>query len=570
MAIILSRSLCTVCAVAAAVIVPACLLVDPVEKPSQAASGGGTGSGGNAGTGATAGTAGAGECSTNLDCFRNSGTDAPSRCRSDGRCVELRTADCPVVLTPGGNPSPSAGAAYNEDDALFVGAYSRNPSLASVRPEDATITWNYQLALDEISGEDRGGLPDPQSPSSRRPVVVVVCNNDDQRAQDDPEMILRGFKHLVDEVEVPAVVAALLPDDMLDVLEYGVPKNVFLISPQGATTSVAGFDDSDLAWHMLGQPAEMAPVYAEVLKHAETYLQDRAEPRRPSVLKIATVSTSDAFDTDLQLAVQPNLLFNGKTAAANLADGNLRAFTVSAGTLGLDVAAIMDYSPHVIISFAGGVFTERPGIMHEVERLWLSPEFNPGLPHPLYILSPVNQSGFANVEAMIGESTDVFLDDTTHERFVGVSAAPPQDRSLYEDYLFRLRLAHERALAETENYYDAMFYLLYSMYAGGNFDGINGQNIVSGMFRLTRGSEPHDIGPEDRLAVFSALDVPGKNIRLNGTLGPPRFDNTGVRIDDVSVFCFDEVPRQLNHALRYDRTNQVLVETTPCAFFTSP
>jgi hypothetical protein len=572
------RNLLIYCAGSLGIAVSACMLIDPVEKPAEAgiAAGGaggtagvggeaaaGTGNGGAAGGGdsGSGGSAGAPECTTNLDCFNAPGrANEPARCRSDGRCASLRTPECPVVLTPGGKPS------YNDDNALFIGAYARNPAVVSARPEDSTIAWNYQLALDEMSGEAKRGLPDVET-GQDRPVVVVVCNNNEQQAQANANLVMNGFKHLVDELEVPAVVAALLPDDMFDVLAYGVPKTVFLISPQGATKGIAGYEDADLAWHMLGQPAQMAPVYAEVLEQLELHV--KARPGRASMLKVATVSTAAAFDTDLQEAALPALRWNGKAAMANLSDGQLLSSIITPENRVSEVARILAFAPDIVISFAGTVFTDVPGgIIAGIESTWggLHTELEP----PYYVLSPINQGDQLNVETLISTGAGVF-GPNTYQRFLGVSVAPPRNRTLYEDYLFRLHTAFPLAFAETENYYDAMTYLLYAMYASGSLGDLTGRSIATGMWRLIRGSEIHQVGPTTRAGVLNALDVTGKNIWLVGTLGDPRFESTGVRIDEASVFCFDSAPNQLNHALRYDRTGGVLVQgSATCPFYVVP
>src|SRR5690606_10131001 len=122
----------------------------------------------NASTGGLGGS-GEPECETNGECIdQNFGS--PYICR-DERCIPLTVpGECPVVLGAGQDlenlrkPSP-----------IIFGAYSYVDPTA---PRLSVPTLNYELAIDEINGATRGGLPGGPN-GSLRPFIAVICSGTD-------------------------------------------------------------------------------------------------------------------------------------------------------------------------------------------------------------------------------------------------------------------------------------------------------------------------------------------------------------------------------------------------------
>jgi hypothetical protein len=511
-----------------------CLLVSPLEKYTGA--GGASHSeagappsdgGGGAVVDGSAGAVSRG-CTSNKECSR-AYADAAYRCRpADGTCVKLKTEQCPVSYGDSNDPN-----------AIFFGAFATlDPTMA---PEDNPIVRAHRLALDDLSGDSAGGLPGGAG-GKRRPLVMIVCNND--RAVVD-----QGLSHLADEVQVPAVLATLTPGDLLRGFEAHRERNMFFLSPVGATSTIVNEDDappggerdsSGLIWTMLGQPSDLAPAYAKVLSLEERYVKRLPEiAGRP--LRVALVTTTEAFDSELANAVAPALRFNDKSTQEN--GDRYQGFTVdpSDPKLGETGLLIVNYRPDIVISTAGTVFTESGGILEIIEQYWEDTNTADAgrVGRPMYILSPTNAGDLNGVQKLIKSLTD--FDQDSNRRFIGIEGAGAEDKTLQNAFATRLATRFQNANVESGTYYDALYFLGYSMYAAGAAP-LTGPGIAGGMLRLLDGIR-FGVGPDDINAVFQALDD-GTTIELDGTQGPPTFNRaTGTRIDDGSVYCFEQNPQ---------------------------
>jgi hypothetical protein len=512
----------------------ACLFIAPLDDvgtvsnapDSSAGTAGTDGSGGTAGSGGEAST----ECTENSRCIR-SNADDPFRCL-EGKCVQLTSSEC-IVRGP-----------VEHAHALFFGAFA---SLNDARPGFDDITWNYELALKEINMA--GGLPYPNG--VRRPLVLVIC--DSGEPQDDPEIrlehVLAGAAHLTEKVRVPGIVAALESGDLLAAFDqYGRDKGVFFLTPGPATaTLVAHGDPANLLWHMLGLPQDLAPAYASLLPVLESRVREWRAIPAGNPLKVALVYSDEVVDTELKSAAVELLKFNGKTLEENGANYFERLVPRNASDAQITsvVTAIHAFRPHIVVSIAGSVFSRNPsGVLMGIELGWPPPDTD----RPYYILSPNNfPQASSDVAGMI---RSVLLENVPPEpdaqkRFIGINVAGSEDGVLYNRYLDRLSAHAEFATKGSENYYDAVYFLAYAAFAGApRSESVFGSDIVNGMERLITGGIPFNVGPDDVVSVFSELgqqDPQRGRIRLNGTLGPPRFSrDTGARIDTASIFCFEK------------------------------
>jgi branched-chain amino acid transport system substrate-binding protein len=531
-------------------LVPGCLLVSPLEKYTGA-SGGSPGEGGAPSIGKEAGAGvgggvpdGSRGCTSNKECSR-ADADLPNRCRpADGVCVRLRTDECPV----------SFGDA-NDPNAIFFGAFASLES--ATPPADTAVVRAHRLALEELSGDSAAGLPGGPR-GTRRPLVMIVCDN--HRAVVD-----KGLSHLADDVQVPAVLATLMPGDLLRGFEAHRERNMFFLSPVGATSTVVNEDDAPpggerdsagLIWTMLGQPSDLAPAYARVLSLEENYakkLPDVGE--RP--LRVALVTTTEAFDSELANAVAPLLRFNEKSAAEN--GDRYQGFTVDPADPNLEETGrrIVNFRPDIVISTAGSVFTQSGGILATIEVLW---EDNSTVDvgtvgRPMYILSPTNAGDLNGVQTLMKNLIEGGRgrEPDANRRFIGISGAGAEDKTLQNAFASRLGTRFQNVNVESGTYYDSLYFLAYAMYGAGA-PPLTGPAIAGGMLRLLQGQR-YGVGPDDINSVFEALDD-GATIELDTTQGPPTFNRaTGTRIDDGSVYCFENSPtaglRLRSEVLRY-------------------
>jgi hypothetical protein len=544
--------------------VSGCLVLTPLDELPDAKAGsgqGGSSHGGQISSGDThaggAPAAGEGgetpnggapnpdECTSNAECVRRA-ADEPARCRpSDHTCVALKNDACPLAFG-------DAAA----DNAIYFGAFA---TLNRVTPEDNSIVWAHQLALGELSGDNIGGLPDGPK-GARRPLVMVVCDNAD-------DTVVAGVQHLAVDVEVPAMIATLKPGDLRRA--YEAYPDVFYFSPVSVTAPVVEKEDDGHIWNLLGQPSDFAPTYAELLKLSEAHLRALRNIDPGTPIKVALITTNDAFDAELADALGPVLRFNGESVTDNANDGSFMGYTIGEDPDFTALAAeISEFEPDIIVSAASEAFLMTGGLQQTLEEDWELNTVADPKPRPFYILSPYNAGNLSGLTDRISQNLERAPTVADQERYVGVSVAAAADKTLQNAYAVRLGRQFKSAIKDTAQYYDAIYYMAYAMYGANQPSGLTGTGIAEGMLRLLKGPSL-DIGPGTITDTFKALAPKGATLHVGSTLGPPDFDAaTGVRPVDGSVFCFT---RQNNTAspvidvLRYDRDAHALTgKAFPC------
>jgi hypothetical protein len=523
---------------------------------SGRASGGASGeaSGGTSGKGGTAGSATIGSpCVSNAECIERGATGAPYRCSEEGRCVALKTGICPLVY--------DAEAAGHENP-IYVGAFA---ALPPAEPETSYAVYPFRLALGEVSGDAQGGLVMPNG--ERRPIVLIVCNNcaSEPESSDScpPSVIDEAMTHLVDDVGVQAVLATLLPGDLRRVFEDYEDRDLFFLSPAGATSSVTTLDDEDRVWTMLGQPRDLATVYRDLVAQTiEPYLRDvRGIGAR--AIRVALLRGSDAFGLELSSLVASELEWNGKSASENGTD--YVGFTFDTLSPAEVAESLLEFVPDLVISTAGDEVTRaETGVISLLERQWSAFVAEPGAPLPFYVLSPFN-AGSLNPVVRLLEDEMLGADAEPTHRFVGITAAGAEDPGLNNQFALNLRDAFPSANSDTGNFYDAFYFLSYAIYAARR-DAPGGKDIARGMRRLLEGPA-YEVGLADIAPAMEVLEDETATIELNGTLGPPVFDKSGTHVDPGAVYCFLASGSGVSvypDALRYDRPSATFKGTFPC------
>src|SRR4051812_37689618 len=97
--------------------------------------------------------------------------------------------------------------------------------------------------------------------------------------------------------------------------------------------------------------------------------------------------------------------------------------------------------------------------------------------------------------------SDFMLDPDAYTRFIGLSAARASDPLLYKQFTTRLLSKFPDANLETENFYDAMYFMAYAMFGAGPVAELTGPGIASGMLRLLDGQQSYDVGPTEISSV---------------------------------------------------------------------
>ena len=535
------------------------------------------GSGGSGGvndrTGGSAGQAGApgsDDCATNEDCIV-AHYNLPYVCR-DGACVELKSPDCPLVLGAGEDPENK----YLKTSApIIVGAFANFDPVLPV----SKSRYNYELAFEEFNDRTNGGLPASLG-HPRRPLIAVVCGATDF----DEERLERSLDHLVDDLRVPAILASVIDqDDLQDAFEYvndvnGKDANVFFLSPFASNDTLAKLPDDGLLWHMLGPATDQAAPYVPLVARAETY-QNRLRPDPDKPLRVLLIESSVALNTELAEEVASTIVFNGKSALENFADGNFEVARIDTGgtttdpDYGTAVAALADEerTPQIIIGLATNELFEE--LLVPIEFDW-NEEARGGEPRPLYLLSPL----LANSQVVLARTQHPSL-PTLRDRILGVNFASV-DPKLYTKYYQNLVFTFPDTgleLASTENYYDAAYFLFYSFVMAGDLEEYTGSDLARGMTRLIRMDvDFDDCSLPDCVPVDASVlgSVPPllrqissrDGIGLLGTMGPPDFDaSSGTRTRPTSVWCIsDDGASYVPDVLMYDAETQTLTGDFTC------
>jgi hypothetical protein len=498
------------------------------------------------------------ECRTHTECVETE--LAPSICRNS-RCLQLTNYDS-FALEPDqhGDCRVVVGAENLESgfEPFLFGAFAR---IDPATPQSSPAVLNYKLAVQEFS--KRGGLS--IAGASRLP-VAVVCNADVA-----PERLERSMDFLVDTLGVSAIIAAITDvGDLRSSFEHvrQKSKDVFFSNPHSSSNVLTSLQDARL-WHLLPDVLDVAPAYVPLVTRVEHYINPATASGSRPPIRLALVVANDFTKLDgIGEVLNGQLRFNDKSAADNEPDHYLplvvtSPFTDPAADLSPQLEKLRAFRPHIIVSAASSEFLEK--ILPELEKDWPESE----APRPFYVLSPY-QRGPAVLELAKYDWAYQL-----RRRIVGVNIAGAEDPTLYDAYLSRLKLQFPDAhnLDSTENYYDAVYLLLYAAAAGAEGREPMGTDVANGMQRLLRGIR-YDVGPKDLVDAMRYLEEDReRTISLYGTLGPPDFDANGARRGTGSVWCIDEIEDALSGAtawhlhfdtLRFDPEQGVLTGALPC------
>ena len=364
--------------------------------------------------------------------------------------------------------------------------------------------------------------------------------------------------HLIEGLQVPAVVSALNPPELKEMFNTkGLPNNVLFMSPIDADTTLTTLPDNGLLWHMLPEGRDLAPGYVSMVREVEKYLRvqrglDASEP-----IKVALVEARFQFLLDVGSELRDVLVYNGDVSVDdNEANGHFLGLrTDSAAEVARpDVLQATDdllaFQPDIVISLGT---EESLGLIQDVDARW-APTLGP---KPFYLVSPM----------VFGQTALVDL-EAAKDRLFGVNFAGAEDPTLYDELQRNLELEYGDipGMDGKENFYDAVYYLMYAIAAAGDQGELGGREIKAGLARVINPSsaQTFPVGPDAVPEALAYLTSPNSEIALEGTLGPPDFNTvTGARRGLPSYFCVEDGER-IQDALRYDRETGAVTGTQPC------
>lgn len=534
---------------------------------AAAGAGGNGGDGGPSGAGGSSGSAGTGPetgCESHADCVDSlEGTGEPAICkRADGVgvCIKLALgldSDCANVL----GDAEKAADSYLRDPAAhpyIIGVYAPTSGTASLSSQAAP---NYELALQQFNTHTNGNK-----------VLAVLCSS---LASD--EGLRRSLDHLVGDLEVPAIVAALSPAQLRIAYDYtgeALGSDVFLMNPFAVDRAI---EDDPLEeqggrlWNMLGDPADLAAAYGPLVRRAEAWSKARrlATEWADERTRVAVLMGENGLSR-LASGVLGTLEINGAPLLQTANDSDrLTRNLVATEEVPAVRNALLDFRPHIIVTLTSD--TEEVLIPSYEQALDAAGEPAPRRPFYVASLLQYNDRDFSEVARS--------PDHPITGRLLGVNYASASDETieLYNKYLLELEgtypdLYGRLGLEGTENFYDAMWYTLYAVASnvGINVELLRGSRVTRRMLELIDPGATTlvNVGVLDLYTTLNTLDN-GLTVQLSGTLGPPDFDTRGIRRTVASVWCIDADGAVRPDVFTYDEAHDELVagpswEAEPC------
>jgi hypothetical protein len=378
---------------------------------------------------------------------------------------------------------------------------------------------------------------------------------------------------LVDKIGVTSILSSMSATDLLSAWNTTAStQNVFFMNTGSADLRLVNTNNGGMLWHMLGDPHMMAASVVALFHQMEPYIYKQrlanykakgTDDPDSSPLKVAIVYSSassmldmhDVLVSTAQDHQASHLTFNGKTWVENMAAGNTLEVSVPDTNSVLNaIAQIQGVVPHVIFVLGN---EEMPNVIGPVEGNWGTTTQDQIRPY--YVLSQLLYNNTTTFPPMVPNYAS--KNPPLHMRMAGINYAQAQDQhsqDLYLTYQNRLRSANlgtGLVLEGSENYYDAAYYLLYSISAAAaRRSGIpSAGDILAGLTTRvinTTTGEPIDIGPGQIPDVVSRFfRSEPYYMALWGTMGEPTFDPLlGTRIVQTSAWCY---PRSASGSFSY-------------------
>ena len=471
------------------------------------------------------------ECRSNGDCVRNHDGGAWHCHATRHTCAPIASEECSALAAPD---------ALIQNDTVWLGGLFR------LDPEGPEEYRAFDLAREDFT-RALGSSASRTDALRARPIAIALC---DERK--DP---IRAAHHLVEDVEVPAVVGFQGKEASLDTIpSILLPAKVLSFISISQLPSLIRIpeppNEPRLVWRSTLNMADSAkPISAFVSK----VIEPQRMAMHPSQPMRVAIAQDPNVDREFAGALFAALTFNGKSAMANA--GDFREYKVTHdvdGSTSDVVTALLDFNPDVII-VAGAHIDE--DVIIPLEGRFGS------RPRPIYM----TENGFWKpVRAFVGH------DRSRRRRFYSVinSANTLTNAQLVNRYNFAFPEEKITREGAPQPSYDAFYLLAYATYAAG--DGpITGPVLSRALTRLLPPGTPIDVGPASIFDAFTILRS-GGNIDLNGALGSLDFDITKGEapvdwaIDCLGVDDHGNAAPEVESGLIYDAKKGELVGSLNC------
>jgi hypothetical protein len=436
-------------------------------------------------------------------------------CRDNHQCVELDPRT-PLCSERGGecrSLTSADGACYlgsTYDDAALGASTLKDLSIiGAFTPEVESPVWlTLELGAREINASG-GALG---SDGASHPLLLAVC--DDAAAS-----VVGASSHLLDRLGVRAVLASL-GEDALGVLasQPAARGQALWLSPYSAGPALASSSEP-WAWYMQGRYSDAVDAYAALARRAGAAVS-------ASLAVVVSESPEDiALANAVVAEVSPNRLLErfDRLRSFSLRDAD------ASGRAAL-VAELIEYSPDLVLVFAGGGYPARPrvGRAEELALLFAQAENQAPSAPPAYVWGPRNSSDPGLIRALSAHPE-------LAARSVGVDLRGGGDPELGAGLAARALAAFPDAVQPIDpRVYDALYFLTYALAAPA-------PTASAGFERITSADgERVAVGPGADAIERARLVLEGAGtLRAAGVTGPAAFDGaTRVRAALPRLYCW--------------------------------
>jgi ABC-type branched-subunit amino acid transport system substrate-binding protein len=436
-------------------------------------------------------------CTKHSECTTRLGM--ASVCRTDGECAALYSADCDAVIPAG---------AEKGDDMYLIGfmgiVKGEDASYGLAQKEgEALALLDIQNSLVKLDGATPG---DP-----KRNLTMLVCNHG-AGLGDAPA------NHLVNELQVPAILGASYSSVTANVVSIAAARNVLVFSPAATSPILTNDNGTDLFWRTVPSDVVQTGALKQLVPLVAKTLRDRGVLAAGQQPVVALPWKDDAAG---------NGLYVGSSTGADAVSGT--PFRYDAAMLESSpvyrmarAQEIVALKPHIILHLGTGEFIQF--VVPLIEQLWV------GNDRPWYI---VPEGDLEKLKEK-GASEQLITTNNLSARLVGTSPGGRRSEAYRQ---FKDRFQGEPGnLAEFA--YDAVYALAYAIGATGKQQP-SGLELAMGLRKTTCKTGPRiGAGTSDfsngwKAARAGCLDYYGPS-------GEVDFDMNGDTESDISVGCFQK------------------------------
>jgi hypothetical protein len=444
-------------------------------------------------------------CTSSAACAREHG-GAPWRCNAARRvCVEIASPDCRVGVAPGD---------VERDDTVWLGGLY--PLTGDDARDMISETRAFELARRDFADAFRANAP--RGDLHARRVATVTC--------DEAKDPARAVRHLVEDVEVPAVVGFRWPASALETVpSVLLPAHALAMVSMSQDPALTRIPEPKgeprLVWRTTLDSSRVAAPIARLIEY-ELEPGMRAGRKAGFQMRVAVLRggsragyLDDLFRT---------LRFNGATALENGDDFRQYVIDPAGGDGGVakvlsDLAA---FAPNVVV--VQGVSDFASSLVAPLEAQWDGPD------RPTYVTAMAFGDGLA---AFAGR------DASRRRRFLGVtnvsSTMPNAQLVLHYNSVFPGEPVLRTDAPQPS--YDAFYMLAYAALSLPADAPVTGPALSRAFARLGHGGKRVDVGPAGIFDAFEALRS-GGDVDLEGAIGSLDFDPaTGEAPIDYAVLC---------------------------------